>query len=112
MKEQILKSPFVKKEFLDLVNQILDTAEEEFDNFAISNSSIVNIGSREIVDYRPSVAIDSTVIKENNITSINFDSLHFFQIQDLVKELKYKSVRIKKSDISVNLALPTSYEDY
>ena len=112
MKEQILKSPFVKKEFLDLVNHISDTTEEEFDNFSISDSSIVNIGSREIVDYRPSISIDSIVIKENNITSINFDSLHFFQIQNLVKELKYKSAKIKKSDVCVNLTLPASYEDY
>ena len=42
----------------------------------------------------------------------SFDSLHFFQVQNLVEEINTKSVKIKKSDVAVNLILPKTYEEY
>ena len=57
MKKQVLKSPFTKKEFLDLVDQVSESQEIKYENFAISKTSIVNIGSREFVDYRPSIVL-------------------------------------------------------
>ena len=39
---------------------------------------LVNIGTRDFVDYRPDSSIDPQVLKDNNIFNINFDSLHFF----------------------------------
>ena len=112
MKEQVLRSPFVDKRFLDLANEVIDPSEVKIENFAISESSIINIGSREIVDYRPNISIDSKLIKKHKIKKINLDSLHFFQVQDLVNQIKFESVRVKKSDVSVNLSLPDSYEEY
>jgi hypothetical protein len=112
VKEQVLKSPFIKKDFLDLASQIYDTQKLDVGTFAISQSSIINIGSREIVDYRPSISIDSNEIKKNNILDIKLDSLHFFQVQDLVDNLEFESLIVKKSDICVNLLLPISYEEY
>ena len=112
MKEQVLRSPFVEKNFLDLVSEATDPYDVKIENFAISNSSIINIGSREIVDYRPNISLDIKVIEKNNIKSINFDSLHFFQVQNLVNEIEFESAIVKKSDVSINLALPTSYEIY
>lgn len=112
MKEQVLRSPFVDKKFLDLANEVIDPNEFKIENFAISEFSIVNIGSREVVDYRPTISIDSTIIQKHNIKTINFDSLHFFQVQSLVNEIEFESVRVKKSDVSVNLPLPDSYEKY
>ena len=53
MKKQVLESPFTKKEFLDLVDQVSESHDIKHDDFAISKTSIVNIGSREFVDYRP-----------------------------------------------------------
>ena len=80
---------------------------------AISGSSIVNIGDRDFVDYRPDIYVDPQVLKDNNISSISFDSLHFFfQVQNLVEEIDTKSIKIKKSDVAVNLTLPKTYEEY
>ncbi len=112
MKEQILESPFCKKEFLELVDIVSEVKTTKLSNYAISDSSIVNIGDRNFVDYRPDISIDPQVLKDNNISSISFDSLHFFQVQNLVEELDTKSVKIKKSDVAVNLILPKTYEEY
>ncbi len=112
MKEQVLESPFCKKEFLELVDILSEEKTTKLGNYAISNSTIVNIGDRDFVDYRPDISIDPQVLKENDISNINFDSLHFFQIQNIVKEIDSKSLRIKKSDITVNLILPKTYEEY
>ena len=112
MKEQVLDSPFCKKEFLELVDIVSDEKITKLANYAISGSSIVNIGSRDFVDYRPDISIDTQTLKDNNISSINFDSLHFFQVQNLVEEIDAKSTKIKKSDVAVNLILPKTYEEY
>ncbi len=112
MKEQVLESPFCKKEFLELVDIVSEEKTTKLANYAISDSSIVNIGNRDFVDYRPDISIDSKVLKDNNISNISFDSLHFFQIQNLVKEIDVKSIKITKSDIAVNLILPKTYEEY
>ena len=112
MKRQVLESPFTKKEFLDLVDQISEPHDIKHEDFAISKTSIVNIGSREFVDYRPSIVLKKEILENRKINSVDFDSLHFFQIQDLAKSIRFKSLKVKKTDISVNLALPETYKDY
>ena len=112
MKEQVLESPFCKKEFLELVDIVSEEKTTKFANYAISRSSLVNIGTRDFVDYRPDISIDHQALKENSISNINFDSLHFFQVQNLVEQIDTKSVKIKKSDVAVNLILPKTYEEY
>ena len=112
MKEQVLDSPFCKKEFLELVDIVSEVNTIKLTNYAISDSSIINIGDRDFVDYRPDISIDPQVLKDNNISSISFDSLHFFQVQNLVEDIDTKSVKIKKSDVAVNLILPKTYEEY
>ena len=112
MKRQVLESPFIKKEFLDLVDQISEPHDIKHEDFAISKTSIVNIGSREFVDYRPSFVLKKEILENSKINSINFDSLHFFQIQDIAKSTRFKSLKVKKTDISVNLTLPETYKDY
>ena len=108
MKEQVLESPFCKKEFLELVDIVSEDKITKLGNYAISDSSIINIGSRDFVDYRPNISIDPQVLKEKNISSISLDSLHFFQVQNLVENIDAKSITIKKSDVAVNLLLPTT----
>lgn len=112
MKEQVLESPFCKKEFLELVDIVSEEKTTKFANYAISGSSLVNIGTRDFVDYRPDISIDPQVLKDYNISIINFDSLHFFQVQNIVEQIDTKSVKIKKSDVAVNLILPKTYEEY
>lgn len=86
MKEQVLESPFCKKEFLELVDILSEVKTTKLANYAISDSTIVNIGDRDFVDYRPDISIKSEILKDKNITSIIFDSLHFFQVQNLVRK--------------------------
>ena len=112
MEKQVLESPFTKKEFLNLVKQFNDNQDIVFDDFAISDKTIVNIGNRDFVDYRPTSEISKNILKNNSISDINFDSLHYFQIQKILQSKVYKSIRVKKSDISVNLLLPKYYDDY
>ena len=112
MEKQVLDSPFTKKEFLNLVKQFNDKQDIVFDDFAISDKTIVNIGNRDIVDYRPTSDISASTLKENAIAKINLDSLHYFQIQKILENVVYKSISIKKSDTSINLILPSLYEDY
>ena len=112
MEKQVLESPFTKKDFLELAYQVSDSLDMRHDYFGINNSSIVNIGSRDFIDYRPSIIFRDNFLEENNITNINFDSLHFFQIQELVTNVNFDSIKIKKGDISVNLILPDTYEEY
>ena len=112
MEKQVLDSPFTKKEFLNLVKQFNDDQVTFFEDFAISDKTIVNIGNRDFVDYRPTSEISKRILEDHSISDINFDSLHYFQIQKILQSEVYKSIRVKKSDISVNLSLPEQYENY
>ena len=112
MKEQVLNSPFCRTEFLDLAEIVSEEKITKYKNYAISESSIVNVGNRNFVDYRPDIFIEPEVINDNNITNINLDSLHFFQIQNLVEKIDFKTIQFKKSDIAVNLILPRTYDEY
>ena len=112
MEKQVLDSPFTKKEFLNLVKQFNDDQVTFFEDFAISDKTIVNIGNRDFVDYRPTSEISKKILEDHSISDINFDSLHYFQIQKILQSEVYKSIRVKKSDISVNLLLPEQYDDY
>jgi succinate dehydrogenase flavin-adding protein (antitoxin of CptAB toxin-antitoxin module) len=112
VEKQVLDSPFTKKEFLNLVKQLNDDQDLFFEDFAISDKTIVNIGNRDFVDYRPTSDISKNFLEDNSISNINLDSLHYFQIQKILQMKVYKSIRVKKSDISVNLLLPEQYDDY
>ena len=81
MEKQVLNSPFVKKEFLNLVRQFNDDQDIIFEDFAISDNTIVNIGNRDFVDYRPTSKISKKILEDNSISDIKFNSLHYFQIQ-------------------------------
>ena len=94
MKEQVLNSPFCRTEFLDLAEIVSEEKITKYNNYAISKSSIVNVGNRNFVDYRPDIFIEPEVINDNNITNINLDSLHFFQIQNLVEKIDFKTIQI------------------
>jgi len=112
VEKQVLDSPFTKKEFLNLVKQFNDDQVTFFEDFAISEKKIVNIGNRDFVDYRPTNEISKKILEDHSISDINFDSLHYFQIQKILQSAVYKSIRVKKTDISVNLSLPKHYDDY
>jgi len=110
--KQVLESPFASEEFLKLIDNFDKQDHIVIENFKIEKSIIKNIGSRNLVDYRPNINITHEVVKENSIKLIQFDSLHYFQVKDLYQKVDPISVRCIKSDISVNLKLPSSYEEY
>ena len=84
MEKQVLDSPFTKKEFLNLVKQFNDDQVTFFEDFAISDKTIVNIGNRDFVDYRPTSEISKNILENNSISNVYFDSLHYFQIQKIL----------------------------
>ena len=112
MIKQILESPFVSDEYLQLINQFEDQDHIIIENFKVNKKTAKNIGSRNLVDYRPNINITKDVIRKNSIKLIQFDSLHFFQVKDMYQKVDSISLQCTKSDISVNLQLPSSYEEY
>ena len=82
MEKQVLNSPFTKKEYLNLVKQFNDEQDKIFDDFAVSDKTIVNIGNRDFVDYRPTINLSDEILKDNAVSKINLDSLHFFKFKN------------------------------
>ena len=112
MIKQVLESPFASEEFLKLIDKFDKQDHIVIENFKIEKSIIKNIGTRNLVDYRPNINITQDVIRKNNIKLIQFDSLHFFQVKDLYQKVDPISLQCIKSDVSVNLQLSGSYEEY
>ena len=112
MIKQVLESPFASEEFLKLIDKFDKQDHKVLENFKIENLIIRNIGSRNLADYRPNINITQDAIRENNIKLIQFDSLHYFQVKDLYQKIESSSFQCIKSDISVNLQLSSSYEEY
>ena len=112
--DQIKNSPFVTKEFLDLVIQLdspKDTQSQD-DLFSVKNGTINSKGSRDFIDYRPSLKIVPQTLEQLNCTDISLDSLHFDQVREIAESFPNNSVKISKSDQVVNLVLPNSYQEY
>ena len=63
-----------------------------FEDFAISDNTIINIGNRDIVDYRPTSKITKEILEDNSISNIIYNSLHYFQIQKLLQPEFFKSI--------------------
>ena len=57
MEKQVLDSPFTKKIFKSSKNNLMMIKILFFEDFAISDKTIVNIGNRDFVDYRPTSEI-------------------------------------------------------
>ena len=77
--DQINNSPFVTKEFLNLASQ-LDSAENtqsKHDFFSVKEGTIMCKGSRDFIDYRPSLKISSQILEELNCSSISLDSVSY-----------------------------------
>ena len=112
--DQINNSPFVTKEFLDLVIQLNSPSDSDLqhDLFSIKDGTLCNSGSRDYIDYRPNFNLTSTSLKDLNCKKISLDSMHFDQIKEITKLYPENSLKISKQDQVVNLMLPESYEEY
>ena len=112
--DQINNSPFVTKEFLDLVIQLNSSSDGDIqhDLFSINDGTLSNRGSRDYIDYRPNFNLTSKSLKDLNCKKVSLDSMHFDQIKEITKLYPENSLKISKQDQVVNLILPESYEEY
>ena len=112
--DQINNSPFVTKEFLDLVIQLNSSSDSDIqhDLFSIKDGTLCNRGSRDYIDYRPNFNLTSKSLKDLNCKKVSLDSMHFDQIKEITKLYPENSLKISKQDQVVNLMLPESYEEY
>ena len=112
--DQINNSPFVTKEFLDLVTQLNSSSDSDLqhDLFSIKDGTLCNSGSRDYIDYRPNFNLTSKSLKDLNCKKVSLDSMHFDQIKEITKLYPENSLKISKQDQVVNLMLPESYEKY
>ena len=112
--DQINNSPFVTKEFLDLVIQLNSSSDSDLqhDLFSIKDGTLCNSGSRDYIDYRPNFNLTFKSLKDLNCKKVSLDSMHFDQIKEITKLYPENSLKISKQDQVVNLMLPESYEKY
>ena len=112
--DQINNSPFVTKEFLDLVIQLNSSSDSDLqhDLFSIKDGTLCNSGSRNYIDYRPNFNLTFKSLKDLNCKKVSLDSMHFDQIKEITKLYPENSLKISKQDQVVNLMLPASYEEY
>jgi len=112
--DQINNSPFVTKEFLDLVTQLNSSSDSDLqhDLFSIKDGTLCNSGSRDYIDYRPNFNLTFKSLKDLNCKKVSLDSMHFDQIKEITKLYPENSLKISKQDQVVNLMLPKSYEEY
>ena len=112
--DQIKHSPFVTEEFLELVVQLEDRVEGDVHSefYSVKNGLLSNKGSRDFVDYRPSLKLTSQLLDDLQCKIASLDSLHFSQIQEITDAFTNTSVKIVKGDQAVNLVLPETYDKY
>ena len=112
--DQINNSPFVTKEFLDLVIQLNSSSDSDLqhDLFSIKDGTLCNSGSRDYIDYRPNFNLTFKSLKDLNCKKVSLDSMHFDQIKEITKLYPENSLKISKQDQVVNLMLPKSYEEH
>ena len=112
--DQIKHSPFVTEEFLELVVQLEDLVEGDVHSefYSVKNGLLSNKGSRDFVDYRPSLKLTSQLLDDLQCKIASLDSLHFSQIQEITDAFTNTSVKIVKGDQAVNLVLPETYDKY
>ena len=112
--KKINKSPFTETKFLDLVKNLSNQNdfEELKKGYYIDGGVLYNIGNRDYVDYRPSLKTTQKLLEKRGVTSLQLDSLTYQQVKELLDNKQYENVIIKKSDYSISLDLPSSYDLY
>jgi CelD/BcsL family acetyltransferase involved in cellulose biosynthesis len=112
--DQIKNSPFVTKEFLDLAIQLNNFSEgySQHELFSVKNETLFNKGSKDFIDYRPSLELTLQKLKDLKCKKLSLDSLHFYQVKEIAESIQSNLIKIAKSDQVVNLILPNSYEEY
>tara|TARA_B100000686_G_scaffold348710_1_gene440406 strand:- start:1402 stop:2220 length:819 start_codon:yes stop_codon:yes gene_type:complete len=112
--QKIYNTPFKKSKFLELVRNL--SYQQDFEIFKkgyyINDGVLYNIGSRDYVDYRPILRTTQKSLQKRGVSALELDSLIYEQVKELLKNKKYKELVIKKSDYSIRMNLPASYDLY
>ena len=112
--KQINNSPFVNTKFLELVKSLSEQKDCEIfkKGYFVDGGVLYNIGSRDYVDYRPSLKTSQKTLEKRKISNLQLDSLTYEQVREHLKDKQYEDVTIKKSDHSISLSLPKNYDSY
>ena len=112
--QKINSTPFTDSKFIELVKNLSNHRQFEIfkKGYFIDDGVLYNIGNRDYVDYRPSLKIRQRGLEKRGISSLQLDSLTYEQVKEISENIQYKDLIIKKSDYSIRMNLPKSYELY
>ena len=113
VKDLVANSPFIDIRFIESGSKLNNLGSEAiFDYYKLDANTLKFLISRDFTDYRITPYFSKDQIKDLKIENFHFDSLSYFQISQFLNQNTFSSIEIVKSDISVYLELPDSYESY
>ena len=113
VKDLVANSPFIDIGFTQSGAKLNNSKSEAiFDYYKLESNTLEFEIDRDFTDYRITPYFSDDQIKDLKIENFHFDSLSYFQISQFLNQNTFSSIEIVKSDISVYLELPDSYESY
>ena len=113
VKDLVANSPFIDIGFTQSGAKLNNSKSEAiFDYYKLDSNTLEFQIDRDFTDYRITPYFSEDQIKDLKIEYFQFDSLSYFQISQFLNQNTFNSIEIVKSDISVFLELPESYEIY
>ena len=113
VKDLVANSPFIDIGFTQSGAKLNNSKSEAiFDYYKLESNTLEFQIDRDFTDYRITPYFSEDQIKDLKIEYFQFDSLSYFQISQFLNQNTFNSIEIVKSDISVYLELPESYEIY
>ena len=113
VKDLVANSPFINIEFIKSSEKINEPDSKVlFDYYKLDSNTISFQINRDFSDYRITPYFSDDQIGDLKIKNFELDSLSYFQIKQFLNQNTFTSIEIIKSDISVYLELPNSYESY
>ena len=113
VKDLVANSPFIDIRFTQSGAKLNNSKSEAiFDYYKLESNTLEFQIDRDFTDYRITPYFSEDQIKDLKIEYFQFDSLSYFQISQFLNQNTFNSIEIVKSDISVYLELPESYEIY
>ena len=113
IKDLVANSPFIDIGFIHSGTKLNNSESETlFDYYKLESNTVTFQISRDFSDYRITPYFSEEQINDLKIKNFELDSLSYFQIAQFLNQNNFASIEIIKSDISIYLELPSSYESY
>ena len=113
VKDLVANSPFINIEFIKSAEKINESESKVlYDYYKLNSNTISFQINRDFSDYRITPYFSNDQIHDLKIKNFELDSLSYFQIKQFLNQNTFTSIEIIKSDTSVYLELPKSYESY